>query len=386
MSRPGDESGDAETGGPAPGDCPEQLDFLVRNFDGPANSWPWGVTFVDADGQDPLDVAVGAGLGLAWTHVGVEGGYLYNPSIIFDNHDKQPQEIASADFDGDGHADLLATDHDAQSQQMHVFWGDGAGSFVHDEWIMIGDYPWRFSIADYDGDGNLDFAVQRFFDLPDEGDVIVVYGQGDRSWLLDSPAVYDGRTKAMAGGDFDDDGTPDLVIADSTGEVHLLLGNDSGFELVSSLGTVTGESIEFHAGDLDGLGGDDLVITTRTLLDQIEGTEEGELQIWLSGEGQIEGSSFSFAASDGFGLDSGHIADINGDGLNDVVAAVADGADSHLWVQIQTLEGFGECEHRIELAGDARRVDSADFDGDGDLDLVAGSGHSRVALVLQGEA
>ena len=61
-------------------------------------------------------------------------------------------------------------------------------------------------IQDFNGDGNTDAAI-----LLEEGDIQLALGNGDGTFDLEQLAI--GRTFAIATGDLNGDGKPDLVVA-----------------------------------------------------------------------------------------------------------------------------------------------------------------------------
>ena len=129
-----------------------------------------------------------------------------------------PSELATGDFDGDGHLDIaeLAS---TSSWLLGVFYNAGDGSFAGEatfgpdpEWGGLG-----LGVADFDGDGIDDLVTPTYLgsDAGDKAIVIEVWrGARDRSFTMVSteiaavPDVYQ-----LATGDFDGDGTPDIALA-----------------------------------------------------------------------------------------------------------------------------------------------------------------------------
>ncbi len=196
------------------------------------------------------------------------------------------------------------------------------------------------------------------------------------------------------------DGVFEIVVATSSGELTVLRGDGStlpGFPVSTAVierPWVTGapayasgavpqprESIVATpaVGDIDGDGGPELVV----------GTLEGRLWAWHVDGSLVDGFPYTQVGRDPAVLDSTHIfdrgfmgapalADIDGDGVLDIVAG---GGDQYLYV----VDGHGQdvgpypielCHPTVCDVAGARIIASptvADIDGDGDIDIVLGT-------------
>ena len=82
--------------------------------------------------------------------------------------DSAPGFVAPADFDLDGHMDvLLVAEH---SNDAHLFYGNGRGGFPSKQVFSTAAYPDSIAIADFDKDGRPDFALGATY-----GNLISVY-------------------------------------------------------------------------------------------------------------------------------------------------------------------------------------------------------------------
>ncbi|MHB1846436.1 MAG: FG-GAP repeat domain-containing protein, partial [Deltaproteobacteria bacterium] len=129
-----------------------------------------------------------------------------------------------ADLNGDGKVDLVQTD--LVNGLVVVWLGNGSGAFQKLGAWQAGSGPGAVVAADFDQDGRLDIATV------DEGSggnggrsIAVLLGNGDGT--LQAPLEYavGGTPAALAVGDFNGDGKPDLAVTDSAGEVDILLNN-----------------------------------------------------------------------------------------------------------------------------------------------------------------
>src|SRR6185503_751247 len=138
--------------------------------------------------------------------------------------------VAVADFNGDGFADVAATNQG--SNTVGVLFGNGAGGFAFQATYATGNGPTAIAAGDFDNDGDVDLAV-------------INGGANTLSVLLGSPGgtFTAGTTFAIATGaaqvtvgDFNQDGILDLAIVGS-GTAQTWRGNGSGgFTAAASFG------------------------------------------------------------------------------------------------------------------------------------------------------
>jgi hypothetical protein len=123
-------------------------------------------TLGDLDGDGDLDVAAatigiaadgGGAIGsMSFFHGDGAGGF--GPEVTRRAH-RETTNIQDADFDGDGHVDLLTAtsdrDQDFTDDYGRVLFGDGAGSYGDDRVLPNG----HGAVADLDADGHPDYAT-----------------------------------------------------------------------------------------------------------------------------------------------------------------------------------------------------------------------------------
>lgn len=183
---------------------------------------------------------------------------------------------------------------------------------------------------------------------------------------------------AIASGDFNDDGKPDLAVANSgngsadSGGISILLGNGDGtFQPATNVnaGKNPGSVV---AADLNGDGRVDLVVTN--------GDSSGQVGVLLgNGDGTFQ-PVVDYGA--GNGLKAIALGDFNGDLRPDVV--VANAFDSTVSILLGDGDGSFQTHVDYKTGGVPGSIVVADFDGDGKVDLAVACsfGGSNVAVLM----
>ncbi len=157
-----------------------------------------------------------------------------------------------------------------------------AGVAFTEKNIILGEVPDSIVTADFNGDGKADLAVTEPCGTDTQcntyhGSVAILLGKGDGTFhAAPSPAV-DQYPGALAVGDFNGDGKPDIAVLEYAGAtVVILLGNGDGtFTAAPLTPTVGGNSNSIAVGDLNGDGKLDLVVSGYNSLSVLLGKGDG---------------------------------------------------------------------------------------------------------------
>jgi hypothetical protein len=143
--------------------------------------------------------------------------------------------LATGDFTGDGRADLAVVGQDSSSGQneVEVLPGNGDGTFQTTTPINLGPFvPSTVATGDFRGDGHTDLAVAGHDLGSGQYAVKVLRGKADGTFQITTP-INLGSVEpfSLLAGDFNGDGRTDLVVSGRFGlqsgfQVKLSLGND----------------------------------------------------------------------------------------------------------------------------------------------------------------
>ncbi|MEP0546862.1 MAG: FG-GAP-like repeat-containing protein [Rhodothermales bacterium] len=320
------------------------------------------VTWADYDGDGDLDVFVTNPFftNLLYRNEG-NGGFTIVEALL--GHNANQYSSVWGDFDNDGDPDLFIGSL-SFGQLIYRNHPEGFSVFGGVEVSDVRD----IDLADFDRDGDLDIALARRFGVPD----LLARNEGGFVFTVLNDALPgssdDGATPAW--GDYDNDGDPDLFVANSLdGSGRNVLYENTGESFVQVAGpyaTIPGRWQSANWVDID----NDLD------LDLFVSNFSGNNALYRN-----TGESFialvdNVVSNDGLPSIGSNWADIDNDGDQDLVLAVENGAE-----RLYINDGAGSFTEQI-LGGDdgdnSMGVVISDFDDDGRLDIVVANG-ARVA-------
>jgi hypothetical protein len=267
----------------------------------------------------------------------------------------------AADFNGDGKLDIVSAG--VGGNQIAVLLGNGNGTFQAQQVFPTGTQPISVVQGDFNGDGKLDLAVAN----ESSASVSVLLGNGDGTFQEHVDYAVGTTPDGVVTGDFNGDGKLDLAVANfGSSTVSILLGNGDG-TFRSHVDYAAGSKpISVATGDFNGDGNLDLALAGGTVVSILLGNGDGTFKPAAT----LPGSTPVWVIT----------GDFNADGMLDV--ATANGGSNTISVFLG--KGDGTLQAKVDYAtpANAFSVATADLNGDGKLDLMAGTASTSQAFFL----
>ncbi len=332
-----------------------------------AGASPLCIAAGDLDGDGDEDLAVGNYFGNDIVILINNGSASFTTGGSYPAGTGRPMDAAVADLDGDGDLDIAAPSQN--SETVAVLWNNGAASFVTEIVEGASATPTGIALGDVDGDSHLDIAVANFFGY----NLSVIFNRGDGTLGVNPSMVTGPGPREVALDDFNGDG--DLDIASATFSPNAQVGGDHAISLHRGNGDGTFDAVVFElcntssngpqaiaSGDLDGDGSPDLAIAHETgqsvsvMLNNGDGTFGPDVPY---GHYLQPGSVWANDVA---------LGDLDGDEDLDLVSA-----GLHLSVSFNHGDGTFTNEVAYGPFLSTYSIQIEDVDGDDDLDIAAAS-------------
>jgi hypothetical protein len=207
----------------------EQFGAPIKIGEWTQGSYPMDMAVADFDEDGNLDfVLTQYGTHNSELYLG-DGDLNFSRSILSSVSPRNCVGADSADFDNDGHADFVSVPWYGETE-IYVNLGDGTGNFVTATVPTYnGTSYWGASTADFDGDGIADLVCTTSGVL----DFYKGIGDGNFDWLYRMNDYTMSGPPAADNYDFDGDGDQDIVTSAERG-VALFLNRGDGTFLFST--------------------------------------------------------------------------------------------------------------------------------------------------------
>jgi len=280
-----------------------------------------------------------------------------------------PFDLTVGDFNRDGIEDLAVANADSHSITILVGRRDGRFTRSADLDTGAALSPRGIAAADLNGDGRVDLVYTTYVG----GTVQTLLGNGSGGFTAGARLTgYAAQPQGVAIGDFDRDGHPDLAVAyDSAGGLAILDGGRAALvaRRIRGASDLTG----VVAADLNRDGWTDVVAVS---------TRRSKVSIYM---GTASGLQYRASYAVATGPRGVAVGDTNGDGLLDIITASRE--TSAVSVLLGVIAHAGTFLPALEFpAGQgSRAVVAADVDADGRLDLATGNQYAGAVSILINE-
>jgi hypothetical protein len=282
------------------------------------------------------------------------------------------QCVDTADFNGDTFLDIASCSH-IPGNNLNIFFGDNAGNFTPGP-VLTGFVSWpRYLVSgDIDGDGDMDLMVAH----NNTNAYSVVVNTGGGTFAAPAAVFCNQGSHCMVNcGDIDNDGDIDFAYATSPTS-FILQNNGSGAFTEVAVG-VSSDGYALAAGDLNNDGKPDLIMASHN--DSV-----GVVMNTNSVPGVV---SFANTVSyykgvNGF-FDMRHLTcrDLNGDNFKDVISSNYNSAS----ISVFLGDGTGALSiPALYPVGYVHSTDAGDFNMDGNMDIANAIGSNVTILYGDG--
>ena len=323
-----------------------------------------GVAVGDFNNDGILDAVIPGDQGV-WLFTG-KGGGIFNPAVLTPCSGIGGADIYTADFNGDGNADVImqfVLGGSDTSAGFFVAFGNGNGTFQAPVQYDPGP-PYtvhRIAVGDINGDGFPDVAVST-----EANNKVYIYLNNGQGVFNKAHIIALTGQSYMAIGDVNGDGKADLV----SGGGDIALGDGNGkFQAAESYTVAAQEGAGLPVlADLTGSGQLDVVVGTQAAISVLLHKSKAKFEdgVWVS----LPGAGSCAAAGD-----------FNGDGKPDLAMPTSSG--------ITILLGTGNANTpftvgaSLSLSGVGCPL-AGDLNGDGILDLLVGANSANGVVAFLG--
>ncbi|CAF2734521.1 unnamed protein product [Rotaria sp. Silwood2] len=339
-------------------------------------SQPFSVAIGDFNNDNRSDIVVAnSGTGNLSILLGSNNGTFGMEIMYSIGTDSRPQHVFTCDINKDNKLDIVSVN--SKNDTISIFMGHGNGTFAEQIIHSTGDgsHPYAMASGDFNNDNRLDFAIAN----KDRDSIGIFFSFNYTTFQrhVTHSNINDRGAVGIVVSDFNNNNILDIALAFSDSDsIGILLG-DGNSSFINMKSYSTGNGSQPHgiaAGDFNSDAQSDIVVTN---------TGTHNIGVFLG----YDNGSFAAIITYSTGKDSTPygvtVADFNNDGQLDIVVA------SYDTNSIIVLHGYGNGTFSIKKIYSTGKdslpydVTVGDFNSDGRLDIVvANLGTNTVGVLL----
>jgi hypothetical protein len=274
-----------------------------------------------------------------------------------------PDSVAVADFNNDGHMDMVVANK--TTNNVSVFINKGDGTFFAPVNYSVSTGPVFVTTADL-GNGRSDIIT-----ADSSGFVSVLLNNGDGTFANAVNISVGNNPDSVTAVALTSSGRLDLVSANSSGTVSAVLNNGDGTFKPAVSSPAGSNPLSITGGDFNHDGKGDVAVVSGGKVNVLLGNGDGTFQApvsYAAGPNPVFVTAAAFTASGNLDL------------------AVANGSPSTYGVAFLSGNADGTFNAAVEVnvGGSPASLATGDFNGDGKLDLASANGANNSASVVLG--
>jgi hypothetical protein len=326
------------------------------------------IALADFDGNGRVDLlVVGTTAGSAAIYSGIASVPMFDASAVASYPLLTPMGVALAQLDGDSAIDVAIAS--SGGNHVHVFQGKIGGFPLPVGSYATGSRPQSVAVGDMNNDTFPDLLVSSAMDST----ITILFGNASRTFGPGTAPMVLAGPHRLAVGSLNGDITRDLVVTAQQGDKVQVMRGSGAAMFAGAVDYAAIKPGRVQLGDLDQDGDTDVVLATAAAQVQV----------------MINDGNASFIGPTAIGNPGAQrglaLVDLDADGRLDIV--VADGASSAINVLIG--QGNGQFHPVASYpVSQPNAIAIADLNGDGKPDVVATSNHGfsppRATVLLNG--
>lgn len=284
----------------------------------------------DFNGDGALDIVASATSEVRWLE-GNGNGSFGTPRLVSDEH-ATTTSVHAEDLDGDGDLDILVAAQLSDRLAWHENLGNETFS-AYREIETLYDNPASVTTADLDGDNLPDIICANYQEDADTGAGLVWYRNlGAGNFELVDTLMNRGQHVYVSAVDMDLDGDMDLVSCHGLDEMDWLANDGTGnFGAPIELERFAAYLRSVDTPDLNNDGFPDILYAISS------NSPTKQNVLWRPSLGAGQHAPPALVTMGGYNLSAPQVADIDQDGLLDVVVG-SDGTDALVWFKNEGLQ------------------------------------------------